>query len=64
MKWAYKDCDVEISTPFDSAARLFITPIVEIDCKDGRDLQTTLTTSQVFRTAESAELFGQDMARK
>ena len=29
-----KDCDVEITTPFDSAAQLFVTPIVQIDCQD------------------------------
>ena len=64
MKWTYKDCDVEITTPFDSAAQLFVTPIVQIDCRDGSEQQITLTTSQTFRTAESAEIFGQDMARK
>ena len=63
MKWTYKDCDVEITITFDTAVKSDLTPIVEIDCKDGRDL-IILTTSQTFRTAESAELFGQDMARK
>ena len=64
MKWTYRDCEVEITTTFDTSANSYLTPIVEIDCKDGRDRQTTLTTSQAFRTAESAELFGQEMARK
>ena len=63
MKWMYNELRVEITVTFDTQDMgVHLTPMVEIDRKDGA--QTALTTTRSFPNSEMAEEFGMGMARE
>jgi len=63
MKWAYKNCDIEITTMLDPPGSDYFTPIVEVDCKT-LGTHRMIATGNSFPTAELAEQHGMDVARK
>ena len=62
MKWFYRECDVEITAVYDTAAKVMFTPTVEIMCKAVAKPHI-LTTKDTFKSAVEAELHGALIAR-
>jgi hypothetical protein len=64
VKWAYKNCEVEIDVIPGSEIHNSLTPIVQIDCTAANGKKHCLVTKESFLSEMEAQLHGVTMARE